>query len=100
MQYLGMVQGTHELVPESRIFTKSSWVRVPKRQGGFFFPTVAPGDSVNKGDVLGEVVDPLTDERHTITATLSGEVIGMSVPQITLSGYGLVHIGIPGKAPE
>jgi predicted deacylase len=100
MQYLGMVQGTHELVPESRIFTKSSWVRAPKRQGGFFFPTVAPGDSVNKGDVLGEVVDPLTDERHTITATLSGEVIGMSVPQITLSGYGLVHIGIPGKAPE
>ena len=95
MQYLGMLQGTHELVPESMIFKKSTWVRVPMRQGGFFFPSCKAGDSVNEGDLLGEVVDPLTDERHPIIATKTGQVIGMSVPQITLSGYGVVHIGIP-----
>jgi predicted deacylase len=98
MQYLGMISGTHEQLSESRIFRKSSWVRVPPRQGGFFFPSVAPGDSVSKGDILGEVVDPLTDERYVISSTLEGEIIGMAVPQVVLSGYGLVHIGIPGKA--
>ncbi|MDH3401708.1 MAG: succinylglutamate desuccinylase/aspartoacylase family protein [Chromatiales bacterium] len=98
MQYLGMIAGTHEQLSESRIFRKSSWVRVPPKQGGFFFPSVAPGDSVRKGDVLGEVIDPFTDERYVISSTLDGEIIGMAVPQVVLSGYGLVHIGIPGKA--
>jgi len=100
MEYIGMVQGTHEPIGESRTFRSSSWVRVPLKQGGFFFPSRALGDKVEKGDVLGEVVDPLTDERYTITSTLAGEIIGMAVPQVTLSGYGLVHIGVAGKAEK
>jgi predicted deacylase len=94
MQYLGMTTGLHELVPDARVFRKSSWVRVPIGKGGFFFPSCTLGQTVVKGQLLGEVVDPITDERNPLVATLDGEVIGMAVPQVTLSGYGVVHIGV------
>lgn len=97
MQYLGMVTGSHEIIPDERVYRKSSWVRVPVGQGGFFFPSVELGASVSKGDVLGKLVDPFTDETHQVESTLTGTIIGMAVSQVTLSGYGLVHIGVPGS---
>ena len=36
--------------------------------------------------------DPLTDEVFTVVSTMSGEVIGMAVPQPVLMGYALFHI--------
>jgi predicted deacylase len=93
MAFLGMVDGAERQIPAARIYQRSSWVRAAPRQGGFFFPTAELGEFVSKGDRLGAIVDPLTDESHEIVAPRDGEIIGMSVPQPVLSGYALIHIG-------
>jgi predicted deacylase len=72
---------------------KSHWIRAPRGQGGFFFPSVKLGDSVKSGQQLGSVTDPLTDEVHPIRAETDGEILGMALPRVVLSGYGLFHVG-------
>ena len=88
-----MVPGAQEKIPLSRVFERSSWVRVPPGQGGFFFPEAELGADVVPGTRLGYVVDPLTDARYEIIAPFDGQIIGMAVPQVVLSGYALFHIG-------
>jgi hypothetical protein len=95
MAYLGMIEGGKSMtVPESRIYTQTAWVRVPVGSGGYFFPTVELGQVVRRGDRLGTIIDPLTDRYTAISADASGEVIGLAVAQIVLSGYALVHLGV------
>jgi predicted deacylase len=95
MAHLGMLEGGKAItVPESRIYTQTTWVRVPIGAGGYFFPTVELGQVVRKGDRLGTIIDPLTDRYTAVSADQSGEVIGLAVAQIVLSGYALVHLGV------
>jgi predicted deacylase len=95
MAHLGMIEGGKQIeVPESRIYTATTWVRVPPGAGGYFFPTVELGQAVRKGDRLGTLIDPLTDRYTAVVATEPGEVIGLAVAQIVLSGYALVHLGV------
>jgi predicted deacylase len=95
MAHLSMIEGGKQIeVPESRIYTETTWVRVPIGAGGYFFPTVELGQAVSRGDRLGTIIDPLTDRYTAITASQSGEVIGLAVAQIVLSGYALVHLGV------
>jgi predicted deacylase len=93
MAFLDMVDRKEQEIPDARIYQKSKWVRAGTRQGGFFFPTAKLGNIVQAGDVLGTVVDPLTDESHKVVSPISGEIIGMAVPQPVLSGYALFHLG-------
>jgi hypothetical protein len=95
MEFLGMFPGEQEEIPLSRVFERSSWVRVAPGQGGFFFPEAELGMDVAPGDRLGFVVDPLTDARYEVTSAFAGQIIGMAVPQVVLSGYALFHIGQP-----
>ena len=76
-----------------KIVRKSRWIRAPRRQGGFFFPSVALGDSVKSGQLIGSITDPATDEVHAIRAESDGEILGMALPRVVLSGYGLFHVG-------
>jgi predicted deacylase len=92
MAYLKMIDAPQQTVRPERVFIRSTWVRAATGQDGFFFPDVAMGDLVKTGDVLGRVVDPLTDQVHQIVASVAGEVIGMAVSRPVLSGYGLVHL--------
>jgi predicted deacylase len=92
MAYLDMIDREETEVPETRVYEKSRWVRAARRRGGFFFPTARLGDVVTKGDVLGAVIDPLTDESYDVVSPLDGEVIGMAVAQPVLSGYALFHL--------
>jgi len=95
MAHLEMIEGGKQFeVPESRIYTKTTWVRVPVGAGGYFFPTVELGQAVTTGDRLGTIIDPLTDRYTAVVASESGEVIGLAVAQIVLSGYALVHLGV------
>jgi len=95
MAHLKMVEGAKTMeVPESRIYTSTTWIRVPAGSGGYFFPSVQLGQQVKKGDTLGNIVDPLTDRQTSVEATSDGEVIGMALAQIVLSGYALVHLGL------
>jgi len=93
MAYLNITDAPDNEIPAVRIYQKSRWIRTSLRQGGFFFPTAGLGDVVKTGDVLGRVVDPLTDESYPVTSSMDGEIIGMAVPQPVLSGYALFHLG-------
>jgi predicted deacylase len=95
MAYLNMTRDSESTaIPESRIYIRTSWVRDPVGAGGYFFPTTEMGQIVKKGDRLGTIVDPLTDRQTKVEATENGEIIGMAVAQIVLSGYALVHLGV------
>jgi predicted deacylase len=92
MAYLDMSGQTAVKTPDSHIYQRSRWIRAAFRHGGFFFPTAKLGDFVQKGDSLGRVVDPLTDESFDIVAQFPGEIIGAALPQPVLSGYALFHL--------
>lgn len=92
MAYLDMINSPEREVPETRIYERSRWVRVPPDNGGFFFPDVALGARIKPGDKLGRIIDPLTDAEFAVVSTVSGEVIGMAVPQPVLMGYALFNI--------
>jgi len=93
MVYLGMVKGKLRVVPTSNIYRHTTWVRVPRNGAGFFFPERDLGDRISAGEELGSIVDPLTDERRSLSAPVGGQIIGMAVPQVVLSGYALFHVG-------
>lgn len=92
MAYLQMTDQVEQQVSEDRVYTRSRWVRAARGHGGFFFPATTLGSMVSKGDILGKVIDPLTDEVFEVVSPLDGEVIGMAVAQPVLSGYGLYHL--------
>lgn len=81
--------------PESRIYARSNWLRVPLGEGGIFYPVLALGDRIAPGDVLAHIDEPFLDERFTMRAAEAGTVIGMAVPQVVFSGYALVHVAAP-----
>jgi predicted deacylase len=92
MAYLDMTDDPDREVSDTRIYERSRWIRVPPDNGGFFFPDVALGARVDPGDKLGRIIDPLTDAEFAVTSTVSGEVIGMALPQPVLMGYALFNI--------
>ena len=92
MAHLDMITSQELEVPDARIYERSRWVRVNLGASGFFFPSAELGDVVEIGDLLGEVIDPLTDEVTQVIAPLDGEIIGMAVPQPVLPGYALFHL--------
>ncbi len=94
MHYLGMVEKPGYVTPQPRIFERTRWLRVPRGQGGFFFPELPLGALVQEGTRMGFVVDPVTDEEHVILARHAGQIIGMTLPQPVLSGNPLFHIGV------
>jgi len=87
-----MTEGVEREVHDSRIYEHTTWVRATLGNGGFFFPIAELGDFVHTGDVLGKVVDPLTDASFDVISPRSGEVIGMSVSRPVLPGYALYHL--------
>lgn len=92
MAYLGMTDKPQREIPESRVYQRSRWVRVSMGEGGFFFPQAGLGAVVKKGETLGRIVDPLTDESHAVVSTVDGEVIGIAFSRPVLSGYALYHV--------
>lgn len=92
MAYLDMTGLTDEEIPDARIYERSKWIRTEIGTGGFFFPTAKLGDSVEPGESLGRIVDPMTDVSVEVLSPIAGEVVGMAVPQPVLSGYALFHL--------
>jgi len=77
----------------SKVLVRSRWLRVPRGWGGIYLPRVRVGDAVVEGQVLATIADPVTDEVRELRADMDGVVIGMSLPQVVLSGSPLFHIG-------
>lgn len=68
----------------------TTWVRC--NQGGILVSQVTLGERVEKGEVLGTVSDPISDEVDTIRAPRSGRLIGMALDQLVMPGFAAYHI--------
>jgi uncharacterized protein len=74
------------------VYYESRWVRAD--HGGILAGEVRLGRRVREGDLLGTVIDPLSNERNEILSPYQGRVIGMAVDQFVMPGYATFHIGI------
>lgn len=75
------------------VYYKSQWVRA--EDNGILTSTVELGDKVDEGELLGNVVDPITNSRSEIRSPVNGRIIGMALNQSMRPGYAAYHIGIP-----
>jgi predicted deacylase len=87
MAYLEMLPTPPRKTGKQETYTTSTWMRVPRGRGGNFFPARELGSRVRKSEVLGAVIDPITSEKVDIRAPFDAMIIGMSIPQVTLSGF-------------
>lgn len=92
----GMVEPPTEPVEQPEIYRRSRWVR--SNEGGIFLAARGVGDRVQQGDVLGYVIDPVTNERVELEAPTDGRIIGMALPQVVIPGFATFHLGIPSDA--
>jgi predicted deacylase len=70
----------------------SKWVRADA--AGILLTRVKLGSSIEAGDVLGSIADPVSNQTTDIHAPVTGRIIGMSVDQVVLPGFAAFHIGI------
>lgn len=74
------------------VYYKSRWVRA--EQGGFLISNITLGSTVEKGDLLGKVVDPITNVETQIHSPVNGRVLGMALNQVVMPGFAAYHLGI------
>ncbi len=74
------------------VYYGSRWVRV--NSGGILIAKVKIGSKVEKHDILGHLINPLTTEESEILAPFNGRILGMALNQFMLPGYAAFHIGI------
>jgi len=76
----------------------SSWLRA--HVGGIFRSSVPLGQRVQKGQVLGEMSDPVGEGKSQILATFGGIVIGRTQLPVVNEGDALFHVARFGDAAE
>ncbi len=74
------------------VYYSSAWIRTER--SGILFSNKQLGEMVEKGELLGTVTDPITNESGEIISTLEGRIIGMAVNQFVMPGFAAYHIGI------
>jgi predicted deacylase len=92
---LGMVSETRPRKAREATYVSSSWVRADV--GGILMSEIELGSEVRKGDVLGRLIDPITNEITAIHAPGTGRIIGMARNQIVMPGFATYHIGTDGR---
>lgn len=84
--------------PQPRFYS-STWVRT--NHGGVLISKIKLGDTVSKGDKLGWVSNPISNEQTEIHASIDGRILGMALNQFVLPGFAAYHIGVQAKpAPD
>lgn len=80
------------------VYFKTKWVRV--EQGGLLFSSVELNDVVKKGQLMGRVIDPITNTSSDVIAPHNGRVVGMAFDQVVSPGVAAFHLGIEAPAKE
>lgn len=90
MKNLGMRSEAPE-PHSSLVLLKSIWVRA--KVSGLFRTHLKPGDSVNKGQIIGSLTDPFGESQLDITSNVSGYVVGLNHMPVVNAGDAIIHIG-------
>jgi predicted deacylase len=94
MRHMGMILSEGNAVPQATVYKKTRWLRVSPGAAGMFLTSRKTGDEVQRGEQLGEVVDPLSDKTVPIVSPDDGVIIGMVVPTVVYTGDALFHLGL------
>jgi predicted deacylase len=78
------------------VYYKSSWVRADN--GGILLADVTLGSTVRKGDVLGTITDPMSNQRTELYSPYDGRIIGLARNQVVMPGFAAFHVGIEADA--
>ncbi len=73
-------------------FYRSTWVR--SNASGILFSRIKLGADVEQGDILGSVINPVTNDKQQIISHYSGRILGMALDQFVLPGFAVYHIGM------
>ncbi|WP_296900351.1 succinylglutamate desuccinylase/aspartoacylase family protein [Thiohalocapsa sp.] len=95
---LGMVAQTRPWTDREATYVDSSWVRADR--GGILMSAVELGKEVREGDVLGRLIDPITNKTTPIHSPSDGRVIGMARNQVLMPGFAAYHLGQQGQIPD
>src|SRR5690606_11079046 len=74
------------------VYYQSTWVRA--NSGGILLSEVSLGSTVKRGDLLGSITDPMSNDRTNLYSPYSGRVIGMARNQVVMPGFAAFHVGI------
>lgn len=91
MREIGMITLKRKTPKPSAILRSSTWVRAP--YSGVVRTMAKLGDIVAKGDVLGIVSSPVSDEEYEMMAPCDGIIIGRANLPLTYEGEAIFHIG-------
>ncbi len=92
MQHLGMIDRTVPEAPAPRVLTGFEWLYA--KHAGMFYPGVAAGDFIEKGQEVGTVGSLFGDTLETAIAPVSGRVLFLTVnPSVAENGL-LMGIGV------
>ena len=72
-------------------------------RSGVFYKRATQGSLVRKGDLLGEINDPLGEERELVKAPFTGVIIGQLTLPLVHEGdalYNIARVPDPGEAEE
>ncbi len=78
------------------VYYQSSWVRA--NNGGILLADVTLGSTVRKGDLLGTITDPMSNQSTELFSPYSGRIIGLARNQVVMPGFAAFHVGIEGDA--
>ena len=85
------------LIPQP-VFYQSTWIR--SSQGGILLSKVKLDDKVTQGQILGKVIDPITNTSSDIISPINGTVLGKAVDQVVSPGFATFHLGIIASEDE
>ena len=88
----GMYSGVDLWLNPAPAFYDSAWVRA--NASGILFSSMELGAQVGKGDVLGVINNPITNEQIDIVSPHDGRILGMALDQFVMPGFAVYHIGI------
>lgn len=89
---LGMVKEKRLWGEPEPVYYQSTWVRA--NSGGILLSDVSLGSTVERGDLLGTITDPMSNASTELYAPYSGRIIGMARNQVVMPGFAAFHVGI------
>ena len=95
---LGMIRKVRLWGDPEPVYYRSSWVRADN--GGILLANVSLGTTVQKGDLLGTITDPMSNARSELRSPYTGRIIGMARNQVVMPGFATFHVGIQADVVE